>query len=181
MVTLNRVRVSWSGWIGAPGVSTHYFAGNPPLAALRTLWSVFAQAIAPGITVTIENTGQTIDVATGKAVGTWAGATQTPITSAATGSYAAPAGAMVQWKTGAFFDGREVRGKTFIVPIPVAAYDSDGTIGASTLSTLNTGINTFLAGTPGMSVWSRKSQAAVTVTSGAVRDKVMVLRSRRGA
>lgn len=180
--TAHRVRVAWSGWPGGPGVSTFYAnAGQVPnLTALRTLWAAMTGAIPGGFTTQIENTGQTVDLATGQAIGTWSTGTVGAVGGGGTGGYAAPCGAVIQWKTGQFVNGREVRGKTFLVPLPANAYDGDGTLTPTLVSSLQTAVNTFVTSVAGSYlVWSRKGAVGHPITSGVVRDRAMVLTSRR--
>jgi hypothetical protein len=78
-----------------------------------------------------------------------------------------------------FVNGRQIRGKTFVVPIISSAYFSDGTLDGATVTGLLGPANTFLATTPHLAIYSRRASASATVTSAAVPDMAAVLRSRR--
>jgi hypothetical protein len=79
-----------------------------------------------------------------------------------------------------FNAGREIRGRTFVVPMATNAYDTDGTLAASTVSAFQTAANTVLTAAPTFRVWSRKGALAATCSSALAVDKAVVLRSRRG-
>lgn len=182
MVDLKRVRVAWTGWVGGPGVSTFLFETEqaPPLADLRTMFAAWAPIIPSGITLTIEPTGQVISSTTGKGVSAWAATAPTPIGCTGTGGYAAPAGAYVSWRTGAFINGREVRGKTFIVPLVAGAYDAAGTILDQNRTVVENAAKTFIAaGGSTMRVFSRRDFGVANVTDAKVPDKVVIMTSRR--
>lgn len=183
MVTISRVRVGWSGWSGGPGVSTFYTAAPPTsaqLAAIRGLFSTLQAGIPVGIVTQVENTGQQIDTVTGKAVDVWTAGAQAAVNGTAAGAYAAPCGVMIRWNTGAFTNGRLLRGKTFFVPIAATAYSTDGTLDSAYVANVQTGINTFITNmSGGLAVYSRRYQTSITATSGTLMDKAVVLTSRR--
>ena len=182
MPELKRVRVGWSGWAGGPGVSTFLFesAGAPPLVDLRTMYAAWAPIIPTGITLQIENTGQTIASETGQAVGAWSAGAQTAIACTGAGGYAAPAGCYVSWRTGVFLGGREIRGKTFIVPLVAGAYDGTGTILDQNRQAVENAAKAFIAtGGSTMRIYNRSQFGFGGVTSATVPDKVVVLTSRR--
>lgn len=181
MATLHRVRVAWSGWPGGPGVSTFYFdpASAPPLAALKTLYTSVAGICATGIVFTFENAGQDVDVSTGQAVGSWTAPSVTNAIGSGSTAYAGPAGGMISWRSGVFLGGRQIVGKTFLVPLGSNAYDTDGSVGNATVNAMNTALSTFLSSAGSLRLWSRKNQAAVSVASAVMVDKAVVMRSRR--
>lgn len=175
------VKVLWSGFPGAPGVSTFMFedTATPPLAALRTLWVAFAGQIPTAVQLNIPNTGRTVDLA-GNVIGSWSGPVQAPFAgSSPTTTWTSCAGAMIRWSTGAFVGHRELRGKTFIVPATTSTYDTDGSIAGGQITAFNNACNTFLTAAPTFRVWSRRNAAAAAATSGTTVDKTVVLRSRR--
>jgi hypothetical protein len=183
MVTISRVRVAWTGWPGGPAVSTFYTAAPPTsaqLTALRTFYTSMAVCLPNSIVTQIENTGQQIDVATGKAVDVWTGPTQTAVPGTSAVAYAAPTGLYIRWNTGVFNSGHLLRGKTYFVPIVVDKYDAAGTIVDSFVSTSQTAVNTFITSMAGgLAVYSKRYAMSTTATSGTVIDKAVVLTSRR--
>jgi hypothetical protein len=106
---------------------------------------------------------------------------------AASAPYSAASGGVVTWRTAGVRNGRRVRGRTFLVPLASAAYQSDGTIASAVLTSLNTNFATFLSDTNSavLGVYARPTfkgatdGAWFTVTGFNVPDKVAVLRSRR--
>lgn len=189
MAVLNRIRVSWTGFPGAPGLSTFYNVSGTapvPVAAIRQFFQDLNAFLRSNTTITVHADGDDIDDADGTLSGSWA---HTPAPAAVTGSastgvYAAPAGAVVNWVTGGIVNGRRLRGKTFIVPLATGAFDSDGSLGAFR-TTLLTAANTLLTSAPGLAVWHRPSApgavdgSSALITSASVPDLVAVLRSRR--
>jgi len=179
---LKRVRVAWTGWAGGPGVSTFFFETEqaPPLADLRTLMAVCAQYIASPVVLQVENTGQTIDSSTGKAVAGWSGPTVAPIQCSGGVNYSSLSGGYIQWKTGAFTNGRESRGKTFLVPLSTSWYDAEGTVHPTTINAVNNALTAWLAtGGQAQRVWSKVTAGFASVSSAKLVDKAVVLTSRR--
>lgn len=180
-MALCRVRTVWTGWPGAPGVSTMLFdaAATPPLTAVSGFWTAVRSLLPSAITLQVEGTGQTLDPLTGKANGNWTGTAPAPVQGFGGPKYAGPSGAMVSWRTGAFIDGREVRGKTFLVPGSIDDYDSDGTIDPTKLGLLQTAATALASSSNALTILSRATGGTAKVTSAVAVDKVVVLRSRR--
>lgn len=179
---LKRVRVAWTSWPGGPGVSTFHFETEqaPPLADLRSLFATIANYLPSGIVLQVENVGQTIDSTTGKAVAGWSAATVAPITASGGVNYAQPCGAYIQWKSGAFINGREVRGKTFLVPLASAWYDAEGTVHPTAKNAIDGALTTYrVAGGSVQRIFSRATQGVTTINAATVVDKCVVMTSRR--
>lgn len=182
MALLKRVRISWTKWPGGPGVSTLLFETEqaPPLADVRSLFATIGNYVASGVELQVENVGQTIDTTTGKAVAGWSAAAQTAIACSGGVNYAQPCGAYISWRSGAFINGREVRGKTFLVPLSSAWYDAEGTIHPTAVNAINTALTTFrVAGGSVQRIFSRGAAAVSPVSSSFLVDKAVVLTSRR--
>jgi hypothetical protein len=197
MTSLNRVRATWSGFAGAPGVSTFYGLGVGTLPGfVRTFFNALTAYYPAGTTIQVENFGDVIDDVTGHLVGSWTGSAQTLVTSVGSGSYAAPSGASVKWVTDSVLDGHRVRGRTFLVPLISSAFQSDGSLAAAFKTTLETAATTLAAtGVGEFVVWHRPVEAKAAdgsrpavvardgghalVTASSVRDVAAVLRSRR--
>lgn len=181
MANLHVVRVNWTGFPGAPGVSTLYFddSASPPLAAVRTFFMALLAGIPTNVLCDYPNTGRTISLA-GTVIGSWSttAAASTPGTGA-TGNYASPVGGMIRWNSGTFVNGRELRGRTFVVPIATNGYQTNGNLAAGTVSAFQTAANTFLTAAPTFRIWSRRNAAAATCSSATALTKTVVLRSRR--
>ena len=177
-----RVRIAWAGWPGAPGVTTLFtnVLGGPNLAAIRTFIDGLKVYIPAGITLQIENSGQIIDTTTGKATSAWSGATQTVVTGTGTGGWAAPAGLLIHWKTGVFVNGREMRGRSFFVPVVSSTFTTDGTVNNTDVVNWRNAATAFITAMGGtLETSHRKTGAIAPVLTASVPDKAVVLTSRR--
>jgi len=145
-------------------------------------------AVQPEVEVVDESNGQVGDI-----IGTTAPAAVSGPTS---GNYAGPSGAVINWLTADVWNGRRVRGRTFIVPLAATAYDAQGTLQSTTITALTGAANTLRAREDvQLSIFRRPIRGKTSglsdetvvispggqyrVTSAAVPDKVAILRSRR--
>lgn len=191
MTTIGRINAVWSGFVGAPGLSTFYCLDPATFRpALIAFWTSLAPALPGVVTVTVESQGDLVDDVTGDITGSWTDGTDSPHLGGTTGRYAAPSGACVNWKTTAVIGGRRVQGRTFIVPLGGTSTDFDGSLDPTVLATLRTASAALVAATPGqMQILHKPTLAgspsgptpgqAVAVAFAQVPDLVAVLRSRR--
>lgn len=181
MTALNQVRIGWQGTAGMPGVSTFYSVGDPTFLVnkLQTFFEALKVRIPAGITITYPNVGNVIDSSTGLATGVWSAGTTASTICSGTGTWAAPVGCVVNWRTGFYAGGRELRGKTFIVPLTSGQFETNGTLADSGVTAIQTAANAVVGGGNPLHVWSRKAGANAPVTSATVPDRAIVLRSRR--
>lgn len=187
MAELHRVRCVWTGFLGAPGFTTLYFdaTSSPPNTAAVRSWFQGLQSLFPNVvSIQVPGTGDIVTTDTGVISGTWTTATPAVVTGAVAGVYAAPSGAIANFLTGAVVGTRRLRGRAFLVPTAGTAYDTNGTLTSTALSTLTTAHNTFLAAvTPTFHVWHRPvggtGGSSAPVSSIVSPDKACVLRSRR--
>ena len=194
MADLARVNASWQNWPGAPGTTTMFFdpgSMQTMVDAMRAFFQALVTLLPTGLKITVPAAGDVINDTTGNLVGAWTAATPpADVTGTSAAAYPGPAGAMVHWLTGGFLDGRRVRGRTFIVPITASFFDTNGTLGASTVTTIQNAANTFLTtvGTQ-FHIWHRPFAGdathpahiggSATVTSARVPDLTVTLRTRR--
>jgi hypothetical protein len=188
MGDLARVRVSWQGWPGAPGVSTFYLTPavtQTSIDAIRAYFNSLVALLPTGLTITVPQTGDLIDDVSGLITGSWSvGTPPTVVTGTAPGNYAGNAGGVTHWLTGLVVNRRRVRGRTFLVPLASTAFDTAGAISTSTLTTLNTAATTLLAalGT-NFRVWHRPAKGlgggSGTVIATRTPKLAISLRSRR--
>lgn len=184
---MQQITVLWTGFPGAPGYSRFYWAEAtaPNLAAFTTFFTGIADRLPTNTTVQVQNTGNVISELTGDLIGAWSGPAQAAIVGTSGGAYAAPAGAHINWRTGDVINGRRVRGRTFLVPLSGAAYDSDGTIAATALTDLRTNLATLVTALVGsdFGIWHRPVGGANgslhDLVSADIPDKTATLRSRR--
>lgn len=197
---MQRTQVIWRGFIGAPGYSTFYTRVSDPsqhdtrLAAetLRDAFTALAPRFPSDIRFTFPQETELIEDTTGEMVDLM---TMEPLVAGvqgmAGGPYSAASGAAIEWRTLGVRRGRRVRGRTFFVPLANTTYEDDGTL----TSALIGGLEDFAEEIsdplgPQFLVWSRPVRDEETgaildegsshrITSGSVRDRVAVLRSRR--
>jgi len=193
VATINRARVTWTNFPGAPGVSTFYFAASTvDMTPLRTFFQAFALHIAGGATLTVPSNGDQIDDSTGQITGVWTGPAQSAVSTTGSGAYSGATGAVVEWISNGIVNGHRPIGKTFLVPLISGDYDTNGSLSSSFLTTALTAA-TNMAATFGANqlVWSRPFTPPAGSPSPArpgsshpvaivrVPDLAAVLRSRR--
>lgn len=194
MPNMYRVPFVWQGWSGAPGYTTLFFddstgtaqqAVDITRAFLNTCAGTSQVMLPTGITINGPSAVDTIEPGTGSLVNSTPVSQPAVIVGAGTGAYAAAAGACVSWLTSAIVNGHRVRGRTFLVPLSVSAFDTSGTLSSTLITAINSAVTTLLAASPELLVWRRPvSQAAGgggthPVLVGKVTDKAAVLTSRR--
>jgi hypothetical protein len=185
-VTIDKQTTLWTGFPGAPGYTVLYWndVTGPNLVALQAFWAGIMDRLPTNTTIQVQNSGDRIDENTGAVVGSWAGPSQVSLVGTMGGAYSAPSGAHINWRTSAIINGRRLKGRTFLVPLGGAAYDSDGTLAAATLTDLRANLATFVtAAAADLRVWHRPvggaGGSAGVVTAADIPDKTAVLRSRR--
>lgn len=197
MTTLQRVRVKWNGFIGAPGVSTFYATSAATLVPqLHTFFAAIAGYFPTVVSIQVENTGDELEDTTGALVGSWNTGAVAPVTGTGGGPYSAVSGALVQWFTDTVLSGRRLRGHTFMVPMYIGAYDASGQLVSAFRATGVAAAAALVTAAAGnMRIWQRPrlaraadgSRPAITarsggqaaVTASGVRAIVTELRSRR--
>lgn len=192
-MAITRITAQWLGFRGAPGYSNFFFDGAPVVdeeveaqaLAVRTFLNEAATYMPSDVTINIQPTASVIDEASGQITGEIDFAAPPSVTGQTAGGYSAASGAVVNWNTSSFSNGRRVRGRTFLVPLSSDAYDANGDLSTGTLSILRTAA-TELVNDPGptpLVVWSRPVGGAggsvSPVTSSSVPDLGAILRSRR--
>lgn len=190
---LHRVVVDWAGpQVTGKAVTVLHFdateAAAPPVAAVKSAFTALAPAIPTGVTMSVPNSGDTIEDTTGHLTGVWTATGAGTVNGSGAAACAAGVGACVSWSTGAIVSGtkgpRHLRGRTFMVPLTSTAYDTDGTITAPAMSTLGAFANALVTA-GGLGIWHRPTTVGGSdggsgaVLSGRVRDKVAYLSSRR--
>jgi hypothetical protein len=206
-----KITAAWSGFTGAPGYSNFYFkdfsveGGNPVEAdadaagdRVETFFGAVAGLLPAAVKVTVSTEAAVIDEANGDILNFFSTGTRAAVSgTAAANGYSAASGVVVTWRTGGVVAGRRVRGRTFLVPTATVAYDLDGTLQNSSITTLQNAANALISdtGTPDLGVWARPMAAHTNakgeliperdgswhnVLTASIPDRVAVLRSRRG-
>lgn len=189
MVLLNRIRIDWAGTpvTGASVTTLHYDATGgavPDVAKVLTAFQGIASSLPTGLTITVPNSGDVIDSATGVLQTTWTGGVGGTATGSDGTTYPKGVGAVLTMLTAGVANGRRVRGRVFLVPLGGSGYATDGTINNALLGPLAAvGTNLMAAGP--LMIWHRPkltapgTGGAFLVTTTRVPDKVAILRSRR--
>ena len=195
------VRTEMSGLSGGPGLSQMTLAvqgtgeWNGTLAqsavnAVRAFWGSLASSMPNDVTLQTQPAIDVYDELTGALIDSVVAATPpTSVTGVSAAAYAAGAGAKIDWQTGQILAGRRVVGHTYVVPLSSGAFETDGTIGATMISSAQSAINTYLNALNTGSLWhvvwtrprvgSQSPPGASVVTSGQMKDKTAFLRGRR--
>lgn len=187
MTQIARLQVAWSGaTVTGPGLSTFYAStsGTGFSAAVHTFFDTSPLLFPAGTTITVPSGGDLIEDTTGALAGTWNEPGGGGVTvGTETGSWSAGVGMQVRWPTGGIVGGRKVVGSTFLVPIAGSLFDTDGTIDAAVVSSVEVQANALLAAVPTLRILSRPKGLRVgsshTVLRVVVPDRTSWLRSRR--
>lgn len=206
MAIIQRTRVIWEGFPGAPGYTNLFSEVNsvedhdPSVHAeeVRDYFQAIGNLFPLAISMYVSAELPYIDDVTGEMVGLGLldSDLEIPLPGVAgrQQQYSAPSGAVVHWNTAAVREGRRVRGSTFLVPLSQVAYQNDGTLTPSTLTTLRAASTFYVETTDSVPVvWSRPREAitsgpnqrpardgaAYEITAAEVPDMSAVLRSRR--
>lgn len=197
MVDLSRVRASWSGFNGGPGVSTFYTTSTDTIVeSLHAFFTSMAGDLPGDVNIQVEDTGDIIDSVTGELLDTWVSDPVSPVVGGGGNGYAAPAGAVINWLTSTVLDGHRVRGKTFIVPLDAGGFTIDGSLNNTLIGHFESYANTLISEQSAtFMVWHRPAAAVAAqggrparaahaggvglITSCKVPDLAAVLKSRR--
>ena len=187
MGTLQRIRVTWTNFPGAPGYSNFFCNDADPnvlAPSIRLFFEAIKGLLPQNTTIQYPSASDTVTTETGQIVGTVPVSALTATVSSAVGAFSGSSGGVVHWLTSGFSAGRRVRGRTFLVPLTNGAYDTNGSLSTAALGTLTTAASGLVtAGSPTFVVWARptsfRAGSAHTVTASSVPDLSAVLRSRR--
>jgi hypothetical protein len=195
-MTIRQILVDWSA-TGGPATSVFFFTTAVGTAgAQRQRIDDIMEAVAPHLTTTttwsVQQSGAELNEFTGQTVGAWGDATVVGGAGGLTGQSVADATqVLLQWRTGQFRDGHEVRGRTYVPGLGINRL-LNGEISPTNLATMRTAVGTAAsaAAIDGMIIWHRPiidpETGAVTrqgstspLLSGTVWDELAVLRRRR--
>lgn len=192
---------TWSGFPGAPGISTFVARADATHTpsdihiAIHNFFVGVAPNLSREITVSPAPTFKTLDEQSGILISEGPFSSLQPaVVGLNAGAFAGPAGAVVNWLTATVGTRRSMRGRTFIVPLSVEAYEHDGTLQGPSLTGLrNAAAQLVVDTTPSFVVWRRPRPAQVApkppkpavvgkagpIIASKVPDLVTVLRTRR--
>lgn len=184
MTDLYRVRSVWSGFPGGPGVTTMFFLDiATAIPDLRAFWDGLKAHIPTDVHIQVENAGDVINDTNGDLVSAWSTGSVAEVVGTGAGTYAAPAGGVIDWQTATIAGTRRLRGRTFIVPLSGDSWQTDGSLSSACITVMLAAASTFQAAQDASFViWHRGSGSDGSnglVTAVKVPDMVAVLRSRR--
>lgn len=161
MTTLRRVRVTWDGLGGLPGLSTFYYGvASPNVSDLVTFFNAVKVYVPSGLTWTIPSSGDELDDVTGDLTGSWTGTGGGSVAATgSTGPFAAGTGVIVRWRTGIVADKRRVQGRTFIAPTVSGMFNSSGGIGSTPLATLQAAAAAYVSSGVAKGIWHQPKKA----------------------
>lgn len=182
---LNRLRVTWNGLGGLPGLTTFYLrSAVTDVSDVKTFFTAIKDNFPSALSWDIPNGGDTIDETTGALTGGWTGTNGgTVAATGGGGAFASGVGARVVWGTGTVVNGRRVRGGTFLVPLLAACYSTSGDLAAIQRGSLQSAANALVTSDTTV-IWHRppkggSSGQLIDITSANVPSRVSTLRSRR--
>lgn len=192
MAALYRLTVRMDGWPGAPGYMTFYCKTPTPFRSSVIAFIDTIKGSMPSlVSFTVPNEIDVLEDTTGELTGIETEGTVYSTAGAASGGFASPTGACVTWITNAFVNGRRVKGRTFVVPLAVGAYDNDGTLLGTVVTAFRNAAVTLFTSCD-LAVWHRPTVDRTTtpptknadgageeVTGSTVADRAAVLKSRR--
>ncbi len=184
--TVARIRTEFTGVAGSPAYSNLYFDASTLDAgvyqtAVLDMWGALTNLIEDGVTATMINPIPIIDVTTGQVVDVAVGDGGSAAMADSGDPLPPMTNGLMQFHTGTFVGGREIRGRSF-VPYPTEAANTGG----GPNSTYKTAVlNAFDAmnGSGGANgafcIYSRAHHRFEYVSSMTIWDKWGSLRSRR--
>jgi hypothetical protein len=185
MANLLRVRVNISGSTVGPSVSTFYrLTADSDVSDLKALWTAWATLMPSNTVITVPNSCDTIDEASGALTGSAALTNGGSVLGTGNSAYAAGDGAFVKWTTALIVGKRRLQGRTFVVPLGMGYQSSNGEVSSSTRTVLDNAINTYV-GAGKARVYHRPKKGFTTggisafVLAGATSKVPTALRSRR--
>lgn len=184
MANLQRIRTVFTGVAGTPWYSNMYMQGNADTVSgagghVADFWSTIDLYILNDVTWTVESEVAIINDATGQVteVADWAGATGVGESSDVPLPFATQG--LINWNTGVFRNGRQVRGKTF-VPGLVQSANAEGNLNAAVRSLIAGAAAELITDRNGtFAVYSPTGATSVLISSANVPSKFAVMRSRR--
>lgn len=193
-MAIYRVKTTWTGFTGAPGYTfLHFDAPTEPTTAgakavydaAASFFSGISSQVTTAIKFDVSTEVEILEQTTGQMIDVLAVTGTSTITGIMGGGFSSSTGACVTWETGEIKNGRRVRGRTFLVPLASANYDTDGTLTAAGLTDLRNAATALAGGGFSFGIFSRPSAPGAsdgsfhTVTSGRINDKTAILTNRR--
>jgi hypothetical protein len=202
-----RVTTLFSGtYVAGGGIQQfHFIEGGgtalQALAAAKAFWAACSGFLVAGTIGITQGTVETVDELTGQVTAVTAGTNGTTSFTGGSEAMAPQVQGLVQWRSGIFADGREIRGRTFL-PAMMESLNTLGAPAESLVTAVGVAAAALIAdANSGLCVWRRprveRPQVGVpgdrwylpaqsarvgthaVVSSGAMWSKWATLRSRR--
>ena len=180
-----RVRINWAGMTGAPWVNTLFFdtdggTAQQAATAAGTFIAALGGEIASAATWTTGGDIETLSILNGQPI---ASTSVTPQSGGGSGgANVVPLAdqALVTWSTGQFYNGRQIKGRTFIPALAAGRMTAAGTLTTAVQGVINTAAAALISDTNSrFVVFARGHAAMAEVTGHTVWSQFAVLRSRR--
>ena len=156
------------------------------MAALVSFFDAIKALLPDNVTITVPGEGDHIDPATSELVGSWTSSGGGSVVGTSTSPFALGTGVSVRWITSGIFNGRRVKGRTFIVPVDAGLFTTDGRLSAGPQGTLLTAATDLIAAvTDPYGILSRPTNVSKdngeinAVTAASVSSLPTSLRTRR--
>lgn len=201
MARIIRLTINWTGFTGAPGYTNLHFESptdapisqemvNDAVAVTETWMASWRPDTPNGCLTGVSTNIPELDENTGTIEAFWTAGTAAPASGASNGEYAGGSGACVNWYTDGVWNGRRVRGRTFLVPLGSNGMSNNGSLSDTRLAVWRTATATLIgaANLARLVVWRRPvdilgepfvNGGAYDVNSYTINDKAAQLRSRR--
>jgi hypothetical protein len=200
MPNVQRLKLTWTGWTGAPGRTTMHFSDAVAAQSVVDITMNFLvdvlssnatamDRIPLGVQISADSVVDLVDAATGDITGQ-VGITPGPnITGTGGQNWVGVAGACVTWLSGAFINGHRIVGRNFLVPLAMVCYGTDGTLDNTFRSELAAAAATYITNVASLVVLRRAKPAANgkpavvgeshPATAARVTDQASYLSTRR--
>lgn len=181
-----RVETEITGLTGAPYLSVMNFGGSNltdaqgAADAVRAFWFAIRNEFHSGNTVRVRPNVVYFNVTDGETIGNYSVTAPATVTGGASGDalpYATQG--LVQWRTGVYIGGREIRGRTFIGGM-TENQSANGHLAAASITAFQTAGAALIADTPpAFVIWSKAKATTEIVTSCSAWSSFAFLSSRR--
>jgi hypothetical protein len=158
-MTIRQYPVQW-GPTTSPWSGTSYFYSSTAVdlsSQISPLFDAIKQYFPPAMIWTFPGWYRELDETNGKLTDIVVGASQGTIQAPASSLAVAPSqGLQIRWNTNGFPHGRRVVGRTYLVPMLVNTYGTDGLGIASTCNTINAAADALRSRSGNeLSIWNR--------------------------
>lgn len=182
MSHIKRITTVWTGRPGLPGTTTLYFHEDgvttaDQVDAVKAFWNSLKNNIVTGTNLAVDGVAEIVESDTGEIVGTDDTGHGGVIVGTDSADPLPPTvQGLIQWRSGVYVGGREIRGRTFIGCITETS-NTAGVPNAGTVAAW-TGYATTLKAA-NLAVYSPTKHQWASVSSGSAWSQFAVLRSRR--